>query len=245
MKKYIKLIGFIKNFLLLIPVTLLFYPLSKLMVFITYFNYILIWIFRNKKCFKYLEPLKLTRDYKNRYNLYKYISDNYTKENSHITYLEFGVAGGESLNWWIQANNNTQSKFYGFDTFEGLPEDWGIFFKKGDMSYTETKIQDTRVELIKGLFQDTLFQFIQDNSQVLNSSARKIIHMDADLYSSTLFVLSQLYPYLKSGDIILFDEFNVALHEFRAYKDFTESFYVELIPLGAVNNFLQVAFIVK
>ncbi len=55
----------------------------------------------------------------------------------------------------------------------------------------------------------------------------KIIHLDADLFSSTIFVLSQLYPYLKKGDIIFFDEFNVANHEFLAFKIFTESFYVK------------------
>ena len=58
----------------------------------------------------------------------------------------------------------------------------------------------------------------------------KIIHLDADLFSSTIFVLSQLYPYLKKGDIIFFDEFNVANHEFLAFKIFTESFYVKLRP---------------
>jgi hypothetical protein len=62
------------------------------------------------------------------------------------------------------------------------------------------------------------------------------------LYSSTAFVLSQLYPYLKKGDLIFFDEFNVPLHEFRAYDEFTRNFYVQLKPLGAVNNFYQTAF---
>lgn len=59
------------------------------------------------------------------------------------------------------------------------------------------------------------------------------------------FVLTQLYPYLQPGDIILFDEFNVPLHEFKAFNEFTKAFYIELKPLGAVNNYLQVAFVVK
>ncbi len=72
-----------------------------------------------------------------------------------------------------------------------------------------------------------------------------MIHMDADLFSSTIFVLSQLYPFLMKGDIIFFDEFNVANHEFLAFKIFTESFYVKLRPVGAVNNFYQTAFVVE
>ena len=73
----------------------------------------------------------------------------------------------------------------------------------------------------------------------------KIIHLDADLYSATIFTLSQLYPFLKRGDFILFDEFNVPLHEFKAYDDFISSFYVKLKPIGAVNNFYQTAFVVE
>jgi hypothetical protein len=69
--------------------------------------------------------------------------------------------------------------------------------------------------------------------------------MDADLYSATLFALSQLYPFLRKGDIILFDEFNVPMHEFKAYKEFTASFYVKLKPVAAVNNFYQAAFVVE
>jgi ASC-1-like (ASCH) protein len=69
--------------------------------------------------------------------------------------------------------------------------------------------------------------------------------MDADLYSATIFTLSQLYPYIKKGDIILFDEFNVPLHEFKAYKEFIEAFYIKLKPVAAVNNFYQTAFVVE
>jgi hypothetical protein len=65
--------------------------------------------------------------------------------------------------------------------------------------------------------------------------------MDADLYSSTLFVLTTLSPYLKKGDIILFDEFNVPLHEYKALKDWSESFYINYSVLGEVNNFYQIA----
>ena len=69
--------------------------------------------------------------------------------------------------------------------------------------------------------------------------------MDADLFSSTIYVLSQLHPYLNKGDIIFFDEFNVANHEYQAFRIFTEAFYVKLRPVAAVNNFYQVAFVVE
>jgi hypothetical protein len=67
------------------------------------------------------------------------------------------------------------------------------------------------------------------------------VHLDADLFSSTLFVLSQLYRFLNDGDILLFDEFAVPKHEFQAFKIFTESFYVKYEVIGAANNYLFLA----
>jgi len=73
---------------------------------------------------------------------------------------------------------------------------------------------------------------------------RKIIHLDADLFSSTLFVLTSLAPFLRCGDILFFDEFNVPNHEFLAFKIFTESYYTKVNLLGAMNNYSQVAFMI-
>ena len=138
MKPLIKLTGFVKSCLLLLPITFLFYPFTKLMLFLSYLNKLLVWIYGNKKKFEYREPVTFNRNYNNRYNLYKYISDNYLKDNSEIVYLEFGVAGGTSFKWWLNENKNDSSRFYGFDTFEGLPENWGMFFRKGDMQHQES-----------------------------------------------------------------------------------------------------------
>jgi len=65
--------------------------------------------------------------------------------------------------------------------------------------------------------------------------------MDADLYSSTLYALTTLSPFIQKGDIIFFDEFNVPLHEFKAFTEWTRSFYIDYEVLGSVNNFYQVA----
>jgi hypothetical protein len=70
---------------------------------------------------------------------------------------------------------------------------------------------------------------------------RNIIHFDADLFSSTLYGLTQLHPYLKPGDILMFDEFNVPAHEFRAFTAYVDSHYVKYEVLAAVNNYFQIA----
>ena len=185
----------------------------------------------------------LKRDYQKRYGLYQYVLTTQQLEHQAIDYLELGVCGGQSFQWWAAANKHADSRFYGFDTFEGLPEKWGAFFKKGDMYAEVPELEDTRTEFIKGLFQETLVPFLQTHP--LTNGKRKVIHLDADLFSSTLFSLATLYPYLKKNDILFFDEFNVPNHEFYALKIFTEAFYIQTELIGAVNNYYQVALIVK
>lgn len=181
-------------------------------------------------------------DYTKRYKLYEFILD-YEKLTEPVNYLEFGVCEGHSFNWWLQHNPAASSRFYGFDTFTGLPEQWDQF-KAGDMTmhgnFPDVK-GDTRAEFIKGLFQDTLPAFVKR----LDNSRRKIIHLDADLYSSTLYVLGYLEPYLNEGDIIMFDEFGVPTHEFLAFINYQSAYRRELEPIAAANNYFFTAFKVK
>jgi len=183
-----------------------------------------------------------TWDYEKRYKLYESIADSEKLFQNPIDYLEFGVAGGLSFKWWLERNKNSDSRFFGFDTFEGLPEKWGAF-EKGSMAFgLETlQIADERARFYKGLFQETLIPFLEQ----YENKHKKLIHLDADLFSSTIFTLSQLYRFLKPGDILLFDEFAVPQHEFLAFKIFTESFYVEYDVIGAANNYLFVAIRIK
>jgi O-methyltransferase len=138
----------------------------------------------------------------------------------------------------LKANANPQSRFFGFDTFEGLPEDWGLF-KKGEMAPGVFTIHDERCSLIKGLFQATVPKFLESSS--FDPTTRKVLHPDADLFSSTLLVLIMFAGYLKKGDILIFDEFCVPNHEFLAFDIFTRMHNVRYEMLGAVNNYLQVA----
>jgi len=181
------------------------------------------------------------RDYSKRYKLYSYVIDKFGINESAFDYLEFGVCEGESVRWWVANNKDKDNCFYGFDTFEGLPEKWGTF-NKGDMLANIPEIDDERVKFFKGLFQDTLPEFLA--AYPMNNGKRKIIHLDADLFSSTLYALTSLAPYMKKGDILIFDEFNVPRHEYYAYKCFTEAFYIKTKLIAAVNNYYQVALII-
>ncbi len=190
----------------------------------------------------YNDWYKSNWDYNRRINLYEAVSKQEQLKGAEIDYLEFGVCGGLSFNWWLEHNKNPGSRFFGFDTFEGLPEAFG-HFEKGSMAvaFESLNINDPRASFYKGLFQDTLNPFLEQ----YKGGKRKLIHMDADIFSATLFSLSQLYRVLNDGDIILFDEFAVPKHEFMAFKIFTESFYVNYEVIGAANNYLFLAIKIK
>ena len=180
-------------------------------------------------------------DYNKRFDLYKHVIE---KEvlNLEINYLEFGVADGHSFNWWMDANTHPASCFYGFDTFTGLPEDFGLF-KKGAFGRGNKvpEIKDRRGQFYQGLFQQTLPGFLKS----FDNSKKLIVLLDADLYTATLFALTTLAPFLKKDDIIFFDEFVVPTHEFMAYHHFISSYYFNLELIGAANNYYFVAFKVK
>lgn len=177
-------------------------------------------------------------DYNRRHKLYDSIIEKEQLDVLPIDYFEFGVASGESFRWWMGHNTHNDSKFYGFDTFEGLPENFG-HYEKGKLAFAleSLNITDARANFYKGLFQDTLIPFLDQ----YKNQRKKLIHLDADLFSATLFALSQLYRFLNEGDILLFDEFAVPKHEFMAFKIFTDSFYVNYEVIGAANNYLFLA----
>ena len=195
------------------------------------------WANKNKKIAYNDFPSKW--NYEKRYALYSWVLENENLITTPVNYLEFGVASGQSFRWFLKKNTNPESRFYGFDTFTGLPEDFGDF-KKGTFNTANKppEINDTRGKFYQGLFQQTVPGFLS----ALNNNKRNIIMIDADLYSATLYILTSLAPFLKKDDIIFFDEFAVPKHEFKAFYDFTQSYYIDLKLIGAANNYYFSAF---
>jgi O-methyltransferase len=239
----LNIIKFVKDFLLASRLVQIFTPFNKFFAFVYRFNALTKWVHQHKNdkllVNDFYRPI---RNYSDREKSFEALINTYKLNENPLVYLEFGVANGLSFKWWLQHINNSSSRFYGFDTFEGLPEKWG-HFAKGDMIASIPEVDDRRASFYKGIFQDTLNSFLFREAAAFKGK-RKVIHMDADLFSATLFALSQLYPYLEKGDIIMFDEFNVYDHEFLAYKYFTECFYVNLTLISAQNNFYHAVFMV-
>jgi hypothetical protein len=156
-----------------------------------------------------------------------------------ITYLEFGVFKGETFRKWLTLSAHEDSRFYGFDSFEGLPEDWEPDQPKGTFSTggAAPQLTDPRGQFVVGLFQETLYPFLEGRA----FAGQMVVHIDCDLYSSTLFVLANLDRHLTPGTLIVFDDFSSLQHEFAAWLDYRRSFGRTWRPIGLTENGWQAA----
>jgi len=158
-----------------------------------------------------------------REDMYDYVHD-LISHNSY-DFLEFGVCEGTSIKYWTGLSSNMENRYFGFDTFTGLPETWDTGLStdpKGSYSVGGNlpKLDDDRISFVKGLFQDTLTDFLKD----FEPQPQLVVHLDADLYSADLFVLTTLHPLLVKDTHVLFDNFCVSTHDFRAFMDYVSAY---------------------
>lgn len=139
---------------------------------------------------------------------------------------EFGVSGGVSLMAFCRLlkiyerglDNKEKKHIFGFDSFDGLPDlhDYDLSEKvsnqdmhsggfKDSIGYTYllkfVEKQDN-VSLKKGWFDNSLPEFIKENPSTMFS----LVHIDCDLYKSTMVVLQNVWELVSPGGIIVFDE---------------------------------------
>lgn len=135
--------------------------------------------------------------------------------------MEFGVAGGASLR---NLAAQTSRQVHGFDSFGGLPEDWagtkekaGAFTQKGKLPK-----MPPNVALHPGWFDQTLPAFLATNEE-----EAAFIHVDCDIYVSTVTIFTALRARIVPGTVILFDEyFNYPGwrgHEYKAFQEFIKT----------------------
>lgn len=132
-------------------------------------------------------------------------------------YLEFGVARGTSIISAVKIARRLGSfdtmRFHAFDSFAGLPGAEGDF-STGDMAYTEqvfarflskAGIPLDKVTTTKGFFDESLSTAVADSLRIQPGRAH-IVHIDCDLYLSTVPVLDFIAPLLGVGSVVIFDD---------------------------------------
>ncbi len=159
---------------------------------------------------------RIERRVRNRQQLYEFVTGRIGFRQT--LYLEFGVFTGASMETWCRLLRHPQSVLHGFDTFEGMPEDFdtrtGIVKGAFNVAGKPPSIDDPRVAFVRGRFEETLPSYqVREHDQL-------IINIDCDLYSSTACVLKYMAPHIRPGTILIFDDMGQPQHEPRAFAEF-------------------------
>jgi len=179
-------------------------------------------------------------------------------------YFEFGCHSGRTFSAAVRAARFLKmddAEFFAFDSFEGLPptnaaED-GIFqtgtFCTARTDFVRIVEQKSGLQLddehiVQGFYCDSLTPQLQTRMPKVG-----VVHIDVDLYSSTVAILAFIKPLMVVGTVLIFDdwycfapgankgevravkEFCEAnppfrLEEWKAYSTFGKSFFVSVIP---------------
>ena len=146
--------------------------------------------------------------------------------------LEFGVYRGVSINHCAKLVPDIQ--FYGFDSFEGLAEDWlGHDLAKGHFNmHGKLPVVPSNVKLISGWFDQTVPAFLPQ----INGERVLLVHIDCDTYESTALVLNLIKDKLVPGTILIFDEYQGHLNwrngEFKAWQEMVAREQLEFKYIG-------------
>ena len=180
------------------------------------------------------------------------------------TYLEFGCHSGRTFSAAVNASEFLgvrDPEFYAFDSFEGLPEtktEEDGYFQAGTFcSSREDFICIVKKKsglllddkyIVQGYYCDSLTPELQARMPKAG-----VVHIDVDLYSSTVEVLEFIKPLLVAGSLLIFDDWYCfpggslmgerrALTEFldknpsfevepwKSYSTFGQSFFVSKVP---------------
>lgn len=144
-------------------------------------------------------------------------------------FLEFGVRYGTGFAnafWWAKRYKLDYMKFYAFDSFQGFPEITGVDaegfisdeYGKGvlavDVGTFKSMIKRKGVDLSRVIITPGYFNEVLDEEtkKKLGIKTAAVVHVDCDLYESTVPVLDFITDYLVDGTLLMFGGW----FEFRA-----------------------------
>jgi O-methyltransferase len=179
-------------------------------------------------------------------------------------YFEFGCHSGRTFSAAVRAARFLElegASFYAFDSFQGLPptdvaEDGAFItgeFATSRADFMRIVERDSGLRLddahvTQGFYSDSLTPQLQSRMPKVG-----VVHIDVDLYSSTVEVLKFIKPLLVVGTVLVFDDWyafppgtdrgemravkefceqhpSFALEEWKAYSTFGKSFFVTALP---------------
>ena len=157
--------------------------------------------------------------------------------------LEFGVFRGESLRFLAKRAGRD---VHGFDSFEGLPEDWTYMQKQGRFSLDGKvpQFSESNIHIYRGWFEDTLPQFL-----AAHPGSARLLHIDCDIYASTRTVLRLIAPRIVKGTVIVFDEYlgypSWQQHEYKAFQELVAATGLRYRYAGFASSHTSVAVVIE
>jgi len=188
-----------------------------------------------------LENMRAVKNFDTDYDLHQWITTTQLNDTLLETgyVLEFGVATGRTLNHF--ASLLPEKIVYGFDGFEGLPEDWTSRMPKGFFARDSLPKVRKNCQLQVGWFNETLPSF----KEKMGKTPLALLHVDSDLYSSAVTVLSTLKDNIVPGTVIIFDEYmnypGWQFDEFKAWQAHVKKHKIKYEYIGRVSKHQQVA----
>lgn len=139
---------------------------------------------------------------------------------------EVGVYRGGSAK--ILCQNKKDKPLHLFDTFNGIPHSDGIY-KKGDYKSNYTVVKSIlskypKVIIYKGIFPET--------SEPVKNNKFSMIHLDVDIYQSTIDSLKFFYPRMSVDGIILIHDYTYSKRVADAVNVFFQDKPEKVTPLG-------------
>lgn len=144
--------------------------------------------------------------------------------------MEFGVFQGITLRHIAHAIGPDRHAV-GFDTFEGLPENWAELPKGTFKTQMPSFDGVPNVSLEVGRIESTLPAFLAKAPREI-----ALVHIDCPYYAINIVILEAVLPFMADGSVVVFDEYygyaSYEEHEFRAWKEIRERFGITAVPFG-------------
>lgn len=152
---------------------------------------------------------------------------------------EVGVYKGGSAKFICEIKKN--KRLHLFDTFEGLPEisknDDPFKFSSGQYIASLKSVQSylkkyPRVYFYKGYFKKTFYKVMDKKFS--------FVHLDVDLYKSTIDCLKFFYPRMSKGGIIISHDYESLKGVKKAFNEFMEKKTEPILTLAGSTQCLVV-----
>ena len=209
--------------------------------FVCKFQFLLLSFYKEKSIIDLIRQIRSDVDFAvfpyDAYMIYSLVK---TQSKLDGNMAEIGVFQGGSAKLICEAKGTRN--LYLFDTFEGLQNISDVDTHFGKKFWNENQFNNTdqksvekflekykNVNVTKGIF--------PDSAEIIKELKFSFVHLDVDLYKSTIDCLKYFYPRLVNGGIILIHDFHTDGIK-KAIKDFLVENKVQIIELSGTQGII-------